>query len=144
MTSVKEIMKKPVITVNSQQTVLDAAKLMKEKSLGCLVVMDGEKAIGITTERDFIRRVIAENLPYDTKISEVMSMPLTVVDVDAPLRVAARIMLEHKIRRLPVEKDGKLVGIIVASDFLRQLSKKTLTEQILDALARYPAIPYEI
>jgi CBS domain-containing protein len=102
----------------------DAAKLMKEYGRGSLVVMDSKMAVGIITERDFVRRVIAENLPYNTLVSQVMSKPLIFVEADASLKETARIMFEHKIRRLPVEENGELVGIIVASDFIRQLSKK--------------------
>ena len=98
--------------------------------------MSDEKAVGMVTERDFVRRFVADKLPYDTKICEIMSKQLIVIEFNAPISEAARIMIEHKIRRLPVIKEEKLVGIIVASDFLRKLSKKTLTEQYLEALAR--------
>lgn len=132
-------MTKQVITINAQHTILDAAKLMEEKSLGCLVVLDGEKPVGIVTERDFVRRVIARELPNDTKISEVMSKPIRVIDASASIRDAARIMMENKIRRLPVVEESKLVGIVVASDFLRHRAHaKTFMEQVLEALARYP------
>ncbi|MCJ7633611.1 CBS domain-containing protein [Candidatus Bathyarchaeota archaeon] len=90
------------------------------------------------TERDFVRRVIAKKLSLDAKISEIMSKPLITIDPDASIREAARVMINHKVRRLPVVKGSKLVGIIVAADFARQLSEKTITEEILEAMARYP------
>ena len=136
-------MTKEVITIDMHQTVFDAAVLMNGKIVGSLVIMDGKEPVGIVTERDFVRRVIAKNLPLDTVLSEIMSKPLTTIDPDSPLRVAARLMLKNKVRRLPVIKEAKLVGIIVASDFARQLSKKTITEQILDAMARYPHHLYD-
>ena len=144
MPSVKDFMTKDIITIDMQKSVFDAAVLMNGKTVGCLVIMDGEEPIGIVTERDFVRRVIAKNLPLNTAVSEIMSKPLTTIGPNSPLREAARLMLKNKIRRLPVVKEAKLVGIIVASDFARQLSKKTITEQILDAMARYPPpFPYE-
>ena len=143
MPSVKDLMTKNVITIDLRKTVLDAATLMNEKKRGCLVIMDGEEPVGIVTERDFVRRVIAKNRPLDTAISKIMSKPLTTIDPDSPLREAARLMLKNKVRRLPVVKEDKLVGIIVASDFARQLSKKTVTEQILNAMARYPISIYD-
>jgi signal-transduction protein with cAMP-binding, CBS, and nucleotidyltransferase domain len=133
MRTVKEIMK-PIVKIGSQQTVLEAAKLMKECGGGSLVVMEGKIAVGIVTEKDFIMRVVAENLPYATRVSQVMSSPLKTVDANTPLKEAARIMYEYNIRRLPVVEGGTLAGVIVASDFLRQLSKKTLTEEIWGAL----------
>jgi len=133
MRTVKEIMK-PVVKIGLQQTVLEAAKLMKECGRGSLVVMEGNIAVGIVTEKDFIIRVVAENLPYTTRVSQVMSSPLKTVDASTPLKEAARIMCEYNIRRLPVVEGGALAGVIVATDFLRQLSKKTLTEEIWGAL----------
>jgi len=130
---VKEMMR-PVVKIGSQQTVLEAAKLMRDRGRSSLVVMEGKIAVGIVTERDFITRVAAENLPGTALVSQVMSSPLRTVDANTPLKEAARIMFENKIRRLPVVEGGTLAGIIVASDFLSQLSKKSLTEEIWGAL----------
>lgn len=144
MTSVKDLMTKNVITIDLHKTVFDAATLMNEKTVGCLVIMDEEELVGTVTERDFVRRVVAKNLPLDTKISEIMSKKLITIDPNSSLREAARLMLKNKVRRLPVVKENKLVGIIVVADFARQLSKKTITEEILEAMSRYPpSFPYK-
>lgn len=138
MTTIREMMTSPVVTVKAQQTVFDGAKIMTENSLGCLVVVvDDEEPVGIVTERDFVRRVVGEKLPYETEISKIMSKPLITVDGEASIREAARLMMEHRIRRLPVVDGQKLVGIVVISDFLRELSKKSVREQIIDSLIRY-------
>jgi CBS domain-containing protein len=100
--------------------------------------MDGEVPIGIVTERDIVRRVVAKKIPLDTKISEIMSKSLITIDPDASLKEAARLMSSNKIRRLPVLKQNRLVGIAVASDFVRNLGKKTTSEEILEAMGRYP------
>ena len=138
MPSVKDLMTKDVVTVDLSKTVFDAAVLMSEKEIACLVVIDDKTLIGIVTERDFVRRVVSKKTPLDAKISEIMSKPLITVDPNSSIRDAARLMINNKIRRLPVVKESNLVGIIVASDFARQLSKKTITEEILEAMARYP------
>jgi len=130
-------MTKDVITIDLRKSVFDAAILMSEKRIGCLVVMDNEVPIGIVTERDFVRRVVAKKLSLDAEISEITSKPLITIDPDFTLREAAGVMVENKIRRLPVTEGNKLVGIIVVSDFARQLTKKTLTEQYLEAMARH-------
>jgi len=137
---VKDMMTKNSITVDINKTIIDAAMLMSEETVGCLVVIDGEVPIGIVTERDFVRRVIAKKLSLDTKISEIMSKPLITISPEDSIRDAARIMIDNKVRRLPVVEDNKLVGIIVSADFARHLSKKTITEEILEAMARYPPI----
>ena len=140
MSKVKDVMTKTVITIESNKTVIEAATLMAENDVGNLIVMKDSVPLGIVTERDFVRRVIAEDKPLKTKISEVMSMPLRVIDPHAPLKEAARRMVSKKIRRLAVINDTKLVGIITATDFARHLSKKTFTDDILEAIGRsnYP------
>jgi CBS domain-containing protein len=140
MPTVKDLMTKNVVTVDTNKTVVEAAVLMSEKDIGDLIVMEGNTPVGIITERDFVRRVLAEGKSTDSKVSEVMTSPLKVIDPDAPIKEAARRMVNKRIRRLPVIKDNKLVGIITAADFARHLSKKTLTDDILEAIGRshYP------
>jgi CBS domain-containing protein len=138
MPSVKDFMTKNVVTLDVHKNILDAATLMSDRKVGCLVIMDGEVPIGIVTERDFVRRVVAKKIPLDVKISEIMSKPLITLDPDLSIREAARLMVNNKVRRLPVAKENRLVGIIVVSDFAKRLSKKTITEKILEAMARYP------
>jgi CBS domain-containing protein len=84
---------------------------------------------------------VAKRSSVDLKVSEVMTNTLITVDPDTSLREAARVMSTNKIRRLPVLKKDKLVGIVVSSDFVRNVGKKTTTEEILDALGRYPTGP---
>lgn len=125
---------KPVVKIGSQQTVLEAAHLMKQTDQGSLLVVEGDIYVGILTERDLLMRVVAEDLPHSSPVSSIMSYPLRIVDANMSLRKAAEIMCEHKIRRLPVKESGAVVGIVAASDVLRQFSRKTLTEEILEAL----------
>ena len=138
MTTVKSLMTKRVLTIESKETVLEGAKLMSQKEVGDLIVVDNEMPVGIVTERDFVRRIMARGKTLDTKISDVMSSPLVTISPDASVRGAARKMVKHRIRRLPVLKEHKLVGIIVVSDFARHLGRKTLTEGLLEAIWRQP------
>src|SRR5665647_957967 len=144
MPTVKDLMTKNVVTIDANKTVVEAAALMSENDIGDLIVMDDNTPVGIVTERDFVRRVLAEGKSTESKVSEVMTRPLKVIDPDAPIKEAARRMVNKRIRRLPVIKDNKLVGIITAADFARHLSKKTLTDDILEAMGRshYP-VPEE-
>lgn len=138
MPTVRDFMTTNVITIDVQRTVLEAAKLMHQQDVGDLVVMEGNVAKGIVTERDLVRRIMAQKKPLDTKVSEVMSDPLITIEEEASIRDAARKMVKYKIRRLPVMKKDVLVGIIATSDFARHLSKKTFGEEIIDAMSRYP------
>jgi CBS domain-containing protein len=139
MPTVEEFMTKDVVTIDAEKTVFEAAQLMTEREIGDLVVCDGKTPVGIVTERDFVRRVVAQKKPLNCKVSEIMTTPLWVVYVDTPLKDAARKMVERKIRRLPVLRKKELVGIITVTDFARHLSKKTFTDEIKEALGRYPA-----
>lgn len=139
MAIVKDIMTWHVFSTSVNSTVFEAATLMSSHIGGCLVVMGGEVPVGIVTERDFVQRVIAKKLLLDTKVSEIMSKPLITVEADASLREAARIMSNNKIRRLPVLERNKLVGIVVAADFVRNLGKMTVSEEILMAMSSHTA-----
>jgi CBS domain-containing protein len=138
MPSVKDIMTKEVVTIEPDKTVFDAAELMSQAELGCLVVVIKAFPVGIITERDIVRRIVAKRASFDTKVVDVMTKDLITIDPDASLREAARVMSNNKIRRLPVLQNNKLVGIVVSSDFVRNVGKKTTTEEILDALGRNP------
>jgi CBS domain-containing protein len=141
MPSVKDIMTKNVVTIESNRTAFDAAQIMVEKELGCVIVVVRAFPVGIITERDIVRRIVAKRASFDSKVTDVMTKTLITVEPETSLKEAARIMSSNKIRRLPVLKQNKLVGIVVASDFVRNVGKKTTTEEILDALGRYPAGP---
>lgn len=141
MPAVKDIMTKNVLTIDVNQTVYEAAKLMSAKGIGCLVVTENDVAVGIVTERDFLRRIVAERASFDLKISAIMSKSLIIVDPDTSVRDAARLMATNKIRRLPVVKAEKLVGILVASDLARQAGKQSVGEGVLEALGRLPPGP---
>ena len=138
MPTVKSFMTTNVITIGVNETVLYAAKLMHQQDVGDLVVMEGNVPKGIVTERDLVRRVMALKKPLETKVSEIMTDPLITIEDNASIRDAARKMVKYKIRRLPVTKNTVLVGIIVASDFAKHISKKTLSEELLAAIIRYP------
>jgi CBS domain-containing protein len=138
MPTVKDFMTTNVITIDAHETVLNAAKLMHQQDVGDLVIMEGNVPKGIVTERDLVRRVMAQKKPFETKVSEIMSDPLITIEDNASIRNAARKMVKYKIRRLPVMNKNVLVGIIVASDFAKHVSKKTLSEEIIAAISRYP------
>ncbi len=144
MPSVKDIMTKEVVSIDVNGSVFNAAELMSSNQLGCLVIMDKDVPVGIVTERDIVRRVCAKKLPGETKVSEIMSNSLITIDPDASLKDAARVMSSNKIRRLPVLQENKLVGIVVASDFVRNLGKKSVSEEILEAMGRYSSSSFPV
>jgi CBS domain-containing protein len=138
MPTVREFMTTNVITIDCHRTVLEAAKLMHQQDVGDLVVMEGKEPKGIVTERDLVRRVMAQKKTLETKINEVMSYPLITIEEDSSIKDAARKMVKYKIRRLPVTKKAILVGIIATSDFAKHISKRSFSETMIAAMSRYP------
>ncbi len=138
MPAIKDIMTKEVITIDVNKTVFDAAELMSNKGVGCVIVLVQGFPVGIITERDMVKRVVAKRSSIDQKVTEVMTKTLITVEPETSLKEAARVMSSNGIRRLPVLKNNKLVGIVVATDFVRNVGKKTTTEEILSALGKSP------
>ncbi len=139
MPAIKDIMTKEVVTIDVNKTVFDAAELMSNKGVGCVIVVVQGFPVGIITERDMVKRVVAKRSSIDQKVTEVMTKTLITVEPETSLKEAARVMSSNGIRRLPVLKNNKLVGIVVATDFVRNVGKKTTTEEILSSLGKSPA-----
>ncbi len=109
-----------VITVEEGGTAKEVAELMNKHEIGCLIVMKMGKPVGIVTERDLVKRVLLESKdPEKTKICEIMSKPLIVGKPQMELEQTVSLMVEQKIKKLPVTQDGKLVGLITLTDILR-------------------------
>ncbi len=121
-TFVKDIMKKYVISIDSARTVKDAATMMDDANVGCIVITRGNAPIGILTERDFVKRIVSEERDLSTPLADVMSFPLITVDCDDTVWEAAEIMKKNKIHKVPVEEQGKLIGIITTTDIVKLCS----------------------
>ncbi|MFW6109625.1 MAG: CBS domain-containing protein, partial [archaeon] len=111
----------PVVTILPRKTVLDAAKLFTMKDIESLIVAWGDEAVGIITEKDIVRRVVAKGLPYSTKIADIMSSPVITIPVGKTGEDAMRLMHEKGVKRLPIVERGKIVGIITATDLVNSL-----------------------
>ena len=118
-TFVKNVMRKNVISIDSEMTVKDAATMMADANVGCVVIIRGNAPIGILTERDFVKRIISQEMDLATPLVDVMSFPLISVDCNDTVWEAAEIMKKNKIHKVPVEDQGKLVGIITATDIVK-------------------------
>jgi predicted transcriptional regulator len=131
---VKDLMRTDIAIVDFNSSVIDAAKIMKSKSVGYAIIMKDDVPIGIVTERDITWKIVAEGLDaHQINIYKIASSPLISVDPDADLSVAANLMEKYSIRRLPVIKDNKLYGIITATDIIKhfnQYVKKAILEII--------------
>ncbi len=140
MKRVTEVMSEaPVDVVEKGLNVMYAASIMKERARGSLVVLDNGKPVGIITERDIVRRLVAEGKSASaTKVGEIMSIPLISVGPEATLAAAVRVMYENGIRRLPIVEDDRVIGIITSTDLARVLYKeREKSDEILRAMSRF-------
>lgn len=110
--SVSRLHPTPPWKVKPEQTVAEAADLMREKSVGCLLVCQDDRMIGLFTERDLMRRVLAAGRPLSTPVQEVMTPNPVTVDPKDPIAAAIRRMEDGGYRHLPVTFEGKPVGIL--------------------------------
>jgi len=118
-TFVNQIMSKDVLTLDKSTSLQEAAEHMKKLSVGCVIVTEEDTPIGIITERDFVIKIAAEGRPLFTEIKEVISSPLITIDSEETIWEASELMKEKLIHKLPVKKNGKIVGIVTTSDIVR-------------------------
>jgi CBS domain-containing protein len=114
---VRDIMTKNVATLNSTDSVERAAELMNEHNVGSIPVCDGERCVGIITDRDIALRSVAQGgNTHSQTVRDIMSSNPVVGSSDMDIHDAARIMSERQIRRLPIVDNGNLVGIVALGD----------------------------
>ena len=116
----RKIMVEKVVTIKPDAAVKQAAELMNMHEIGCLVVVESEKPVGILTERDMLKRVICESRqPGKMKVIDLMSKPLTTASPEMRAGDAAKLMFERNIKKLPIVEKGRLVGLVTLTDLLR-------------------------
>lgn len=121
------------VTVPPDTTVLEALRIMAEKNIGSLIVMEGEKYNGIITERDYSRKVILMGKSStDTKVAEIMSTDLPVVKPEDSIDYCMEVMTNQNIRYMPVFAGDQLAGIISMSDVVKEtiLAQKETIHQL--------------
>jgi len=121
---VKDIMKKALISVNPSTPVLQIARMMERGGIGAVLVKKDDVPAGIITDRDFAIKVAVNNHPLDTPVGKVASYPLVTINSNASISDTADMMTTKKIRKLAVEEDGKVIGIVTSTDLVNQLAKK--------------------
>lgn len=131
---------KDLICVSPDTGVRDAIAKMAEKSAGTALVMDGNKLVGIFSERDFIRKIyLQDKCGKATKVSEIMSSRLTTVNADTTLESCMEMMTEKRIRHLPVLAGDQVVGVVSIGDIVKFMVNEK--EFVIKNLQSYIAGP---
>ncbi|TYP72678.1 CBS domain-containing protein [Paenibacillus methanolicus] len=116
MKKVREIMSKDVVTATTQDNIFELATIMKNHDIGFVPVVEGEKLIGVVTDRDLVIRGYAAKHSGSTAVSEVITTDIRSIQPDISVDEAAKIMATSQIRRLPVVENGNLLGIVSIGD----------------------------
>jgi CBS domain-containing protein len=137
MTSVAQILKeKPdrtVYTIGPDASVFDAVKLMAEKNIASLLVLEGEKIVGIITERDYARKIVLmARSSKETRVREVMESQVLYVGPGQASEECMALMTENRVRHLPVMERGKLIGLVSIGDLVKDVisDQKFIIQQL--------------
>ena len=120
---VEDVMTKAIISVTTETTVFQVAKMMEQGGIGAVLVKKNGHLSGIITDRDYATKIVAHNLPSDTPVEQIMSSPLITINFDESISAAAERMTSKKIRKLAVTDNGNIIGLITSTDLVTQLSK---------------------
>jgi CBS domain-containing protein len=130
-TAVRDVMAKDPVTLPKDTPLTDAAKNMKDKDIGDVIVLDGEKMCGVVTDRDIVVRAVAEGRdPSKTQLDEICSHEVITLPPDATLDDATKRMREKAVRRIPIEEDGKLIGIVSIGDVALEKNEASVIAEI--------------
>jgi len=111
-----------IISIAGDASVLDAIKLMADKAIGSLLVMDGDQLKGIVTERDYARKVIIKGRSSEsTQVDEIMTEDVVTARTDQTVAQCMSVMSERRIRHLPVVDEGKVAGMISIGDLVQAI-----------------------
>jgi CBS domain-containing protein len=144
--SVAEVMNKAVIVMDINSSIPAIAKEMINRNAGSVIITENDKAMGIITERDFVKSIVTEDKkPSEVKASEILSTPLVTVEPKTSIVEASEIMLKADIKRLPVLENGRLIGVISNTDILMVTpGLNTILKELIDmnreALLSVPSI----
>ena len=136
MGQIRDIMEKDVITIENAKTAQDAAKIIAEKDISFLVIMNDGKPEGILSESDFVRKIAAEDKKAsEIKITEVMSYKFRSVAPTTTIEDAIQKMLNNNIRRLIILDNEKLAGVITQTDLASYLRDQILVDGTIKSIS---------
>jgi CBS domain-containing protein len=115
--------RRSAVAVSPETTVAQAAAVMERSGVGALAVVEGDSAVGIVTDRDLVRRVLATGMPSDGRVDSVMSGPVVTIDAEDDLHGAFELFRTHAIRRIGVVDGRRFIGMLSIDDLLIDLAR---------------------
>jgi CBS domain-containing protein len=135
--TVREVMTSKLCSIDTDKTVTYAAKMMRDEDVGLAPIVEGDRLVGLLTDRDIAVRVVAEGRdPEQIKVTEVASRDLVTLDPQQDFDEALRLMARHQVRRLPVvEEDGRLAGVVAQADVAQEADERQ-TGEVVEQISR--------
>jgi len=130
---VRDVMTPGPIGVDYDQTIGDAARTMREWGVGAVLVVDGQSLHGLVTDRDLVVRAVAESRGPDEPVGPLSSSELIGINADDDASLAARLMREHAVRRLPVIDNGQVAGMVSLGDVALEADPASALAQVSQA-----------
>ena len=121
----KDLMNPNVVSVGPNTTLKEVSELMSSHKIGSVIVVDNDSVVGIVTERDYATKIMIKPYQPDTKVSVVMSSPVIHVSPNQSAADIIDVMANNEIRKVPVLDNGKIVGIVSGTEFLRLFVQAT-------------------
>jgi CBS domain-containing protein len=132
--SVRDTMTSQPTSIDASQSVVDAARVMRDEDVGSLPVTDQGRLVGVITDRDIAVRIVAEGRTESASVAEALSRNPVTVTPDHDLDDALKLMARHQVRRLPVVEDDQLVGIVAQAD-VALAAKEKKTGELLESIS---------
>jgi CBS domain-containing protein len=133
---IREVMTQAVVTAEASDTLERVGQLMRDRNVGSVVVCDGGRAVGVITDRDLALAVAADGVGVEADAGGYASRPLVTGNVEMDIEEAVALMVQHRIRRLPVTEDDDLAGIVTIDDLAVRAGDLTAAHQITAEVAK--------
>jgi CBS domain-containing protein len=135
VTQIRDVMTENPSSCAPGTSVVEAAKVMARDDVGSIPVVEGDRLVGVVTDRDLVVRVLAEDRDPQTTVGEILSTDVVTVAPDAGLDDALRLLARHQVRRLPVVEGDRLVGIVAQADVARH-GDDSQTGQVVEQISQ--------
>ncbi len=122
MAKISKIMSVNVPTLKKEAKISDAAKLLVDKPLGCVVVVEGKKPVGIITESDIVRNMVSKKINSKGKVAKIMSSPITALSPNTSLEKASKIIDTKHFKRYPIIENENLVGLATENSVVQAIN----------------------
>jgi CBS domain-containing protein len=133
---IREVMTQGVVTADAGDSLHEVGRLMRDRNVGSVVICESERPVGVITDRDLALAVVADGVEPSEEAGVHASRPLVTGDVDMEIEEAVALMVQHRIRRLPVTEDEELAGIVTIDDLAVRAGDLTAAQQITAEVAK--------